>query len=343
MKDPRITVLMPVHNGEKYMQQAIDSILDQTFQDFEFIIINDRSTDRTREIITGYKDERIRLFNHEPEATLPDNLNKALSLARGDYIARMDCDDISHPKRFEKQIQFLDNNPDVGVCGTWIKRFGDIRTKNYKPACDDKIIKASLLFGCGVMNPTAMIRSSVLQSNNIRYNSQFFSPIILAEDWDFWYSASRYCKIINLPEVLLSYRVHKAGLTIQATEKKEESDRIYALINKRMLDDYGMNPSVHDLSIHRLVCSAEPIDSLSLLTECEHWLIAILEQNKSAGIYNKKALEKILSKQFIFVCKKASVLGLSSWNFYWKSPLSKISGFDFKNLIKFFVKCLLNR
>jgi len=118
MKEPKVTVLMPVYNGEKYLNEAIDSILGQTFKDFKFLIINDGSTDGTADILKSYKDSRIKVTNNEKNIGLTKSLNKGLKMAKSEYIARMDADDISLPTRLQKQVEFMDSHPKVGVCGT---------------------------------------------------------------------------------------------------------------------------------------------------------------------------------------------------------------------------------
>ena len=121
MKNPKVTVLMSVYNGEKYLQEAIDSILEQTFKDFEFLIINDGSTDKTGEILESYHDLRIKIINNEKNIGLTKSLNKGLKLARGEYIARQDADDISMPERLEKEVEFLETHQDYAVVGAFAK------------------------------------------------------------------------------------------------------------------------------------------------------------------------------------------------------------------------------
>ena len=119
----KATVLMPVYNAEKYVAEAIDSILNQTFNDFEFLIINDGSTDNSLDIIKSYDDPRITIINNETNLGLSHTLNKGIELARGEYIIRMDADDISLSIRLEKQIEFMDSNQHIGICGSWIQTF----------------------------------------------------------------------------------------------------------------------------------------------------------------------------------------------------------------------------
>ena len=124
MTSATVTVLMPVYNGEMYLREAIDSILHQTFTDFEFLIINDGSTDNSETIILSYDDSRIRYEKNDSNLKLIATLNKGIELAKGKYIVRMDADDISIPDRIEKQVAFLEKNPDVGICGSWFTAFG---------------------------------------------------------------------------------------------------------------------------------------------------------------------------------------------------------------------------
>jgi glycosyltransferase involved in cell wall biosynthesis len=146
---PRISVVMSVYNGEKYLRQAIESILQQTYTDFEFIIIDDGSTDSSREIIQSYDDKRIRLVINEQNIGLTKSLNKGIRLAKGEFIARMDADDISLPQRFEKQVAYLDSHPEVGVLGTYaniIDHRGKIINNIIFPTEHETILWTMLLF-----------------------------------------------------------------------------------------------------------------------------------------------------------------------------------------------------
>src|SRR3990167_9325600 len=122
--NPLVTVLMPVYNGKKYLKEAIESVLNQTFRDFEFLIIDDGSTDKSAEIIKSFNDARIRLERNVTNLGLIKTLNNGLTLSRGKYIARMDCDDISLPKRLSVQVNFMEKHPEIGICGSWVKVMG---------------------------------------------------------------------------------------------------------------------------------------------------------------------------------------------------------------------------
>ena len=142
---PRISIVMSVYNGEKYLREAVNSILNQTFKDFEFIIINDGSTDGTREILESYNDPRIILI-HKGNMGLTQSLNKGIALAKGKYIARQDADDISLPERLEKQIEFLERNEKVALLGTAIEIIDEIGNylQTIKPPTDDSSIRKGI-------------------------------------------------------------------------------------------------------------------------------------------------------------------------------------------------------
>ncbi|MHB8170330.1 MAG: glycosyltransferase family 2 protein [Thermincolia bacterium] len=207
-KNPKVTVLMPVYNGEKYLGQAIESILAQTFTDLELLIINDGSTDGSKEIIESYEDSRIRLVNNEGNLKLIATLNKGFELAQGEYIARMDCDDISLPDRLAKQVAFMEAHPQVGVCGTWAHKIdssGKIVGKLKRPAGNK--LEKFLWCPSPIIHPTAIIRNTVFKT--LRYDQAYRD----AEDYELWLRVSKVTKLYNLKEYLLLYRVHPASVT----------------------------------------------------------------------------------------------------------------------------------
>lgn len=208
MNNPRVTVLMPVYNGEKYLRKAMESILRQTYTDFEFLIINDGSTDRSVEIIESYQDSRIRLIHNEKNIKLIATLNKGIELALGEYIARMDCDDISLPDRLAKQVAFMDTHPEIGVCGTWAKVIDENGNVNRSiKALTGKSIKRLCWRPSPFIHPTIMARTSLLKEN--RYSEGYPH----AEDYELWLRLSQKTTFYNLDKFLLLYRVHDSGIT----------------------------------------------------------------------------------------------------------------------------------
>ena len=202
----KVSVIMPAYNAQDYIAEAINSILSQTFSDFSFIIINDGSTDKTAEIVQSYDDNRILFIENPQNIGLVNSLNLGLSYAEGEYVARMDSDDISLPQRLEKQVAFMDSNPDVGVLGTWMLVFGNRNSVTETPAVVGVI---DMVYGPPVCHPTVMLRKSVLEEHALRYDC----ACEYCEDYDLWFRAIHFTKIANLQEVLLHYRWHDANIS----------------------------------------------------------------------------------------------------------------------------------
>lgn len=205
-----ISVVLPVYNAQNTISEAIDSILNQTFTDFELIIINDGSTDESEKIILEFNDQRIKYYANDGNKGLIYTLNRGIELSMGKYIARMDADDIALPKRFEKQVRVMEENPDIIVCGTQIKYFGISKRKSkfYAPETS-KDNKEWLLENTCFAHPTVMMRRSVLIENNISYNCDYKH----CEDYKLWIDLSNYGDFYNLQEVLLLYRLSYTQIT----------------------------------------------------------------------------------------------------------------------------------
>ncbi|MCL4136090.1 UNVERIFIED_CONTAM: hypothetical protein GTU68_024156 [Idotea baltica] len=199
---------MPVYNAEKYISEAIESILNQTYKDFEFIIINDGSTDKSLDIIKKYKniDDRIVLVDRKNKG-LVCSLNEGIELAAGKYIARMDADDICLSSRLEKQILFLEKNENIIACGSWVSIFTDksyIKIVKFPP--NDEACLARLLFGVPIAHPSAMIKKSLLSRLKNDDSYIYDEKMKHIEDYDLWVRLSRYGKYSNIQEPLLKYR-----------------------------------------------------------------------------------------------------------------------------------------
>ena len=306
---PKISVLMPAYNAEKYIKEAIDSILNQTFTDFEFIIIDDCSTDSTAEIIKSYSDERIKYYKNEQNLGVARTLNRGLDLATGEYIARMDSDDISLPKRFEEQIKFMDKHKDIAVLGTGIEIFGSLRGKRIFSRTS-KELKVDLLFGCCLAHPSVMLRAKYFGKNKLHYNPEFSKM----EDFDLWERISKDYKMATIPDVLVKYRSHPN----QVSNKISESNILQTCkIIKRQWERFGLNNCqiniICDYVLKKFDLSAEFIQSLNNVFS------ETIIQNKASKIYNynllkttfknilTKLINKLPSKQIDSVAKLCNI------------------------------------
>jgi glycosyltransferase involved in cell wall biosynthesis len=216
--NPKITVILPVYNCELYIQTAVESILNQTYTDFEFLIIDDASTDATVTILKNILDSRIQLIQKPKNSGYTNSLNYGLQMAKGEYIARMDADDISYPERFAQQIAYLEAHPEVVVCGTTYKIVG-----NDKRIClpiDNETIKIGLLWGNCISHPSVMIRKNVIDEYSICYDITK-EP---AEDYHMWIQLLAFGKLHNLPAVLLEYRVYSNQVSRKRAEEQKKSD-----------------------------------------------------------------------------------------------------------------------
>ncbi len=214
---PIISVALPVYNGERYLAQAIDSILAQTHVDFELIIIDDGSTDASLDILRNYekRDARIRLIYRENKG-LVVTLNEIIDLARGIWIARMDQDDIALPQRFEKQLQWLEQTG-ADICGSWMQFFGTSDQRILKHPCSDAAIKITLLFGSPLAHPTVFMKTELIKK--LRYDAVWEK----AEDYDLWERADHVgWKMTNIPEILLLYRQHDTQMSTATSIKQQE-------------------------------------------------------------------------------------------------------------------------
>lgn len=206
----QVTVLMPVYNAEQYLREAIESILGQTHRDFEFLIIDDGSTDQSGAIINSYYDPRIRAVPNGNNFGLIYTLNRGLDLAQGELIARMDADDISQPERLARQVAFLNNHVNVGVCGSWIEWFMGRELIDQFPV-NDREIKQNLPYRCPFAHPAVMLRAAVLRRYRLRYDPCYPH----AEDYELWTRLASLTDFANLPEVLLKYRIHPGQICRQ--------------------------------------------------------------------------------------------------------------------------------
>lgn len=280
---PKVSVIMPAYNAEKYIKEAIDSILSQTFQDFEFIILNDCSQDDTENIILSYQDDRIVYLRNEKNMGVAATLNRGLVVAKGEYIARMDSDDISLPDRLAKQAAYLDSHPDVAILGTALERFGeDIPAQLRSFSSDPQQMKIALFFSCGLAHPTIMMRAAVIQSlggYDLAYEG--------LEDYELWCRVTRQHQVTALPEVLFRYRVHAGQVTRNPSEKY--LSRMRSLKN-RQLAELGIEPEEELAECYFRFCIGKRPENLQEVTAFCKLLEMVLEANQQTKVYDGKKL-----------------------------------------------------
>lgn len=293
---PKVTVLMAVYNGEKHLREAIESILGQTFRDFEFLIIDDGSTDSSREIIASCADPRIRLVRNEANLGLTKSLNRGLKLAAGEYVARMDADDVSLPERLERQVKHLDEHPEVGVCGAQTQAFGDgIRGWISHYYLDHDIIKAALLIGSAISHPTAVLRKAFLDKFGLGYDE----AAVCTQDYDLWVRCADRFKMANLPDVLLRYRRHAGQVTIQ--HERLQNDIARAVTGK-LLARAGISASATELEFHEWFCKFTPKTDRAYIWSIAQWLSKIFDTSLQTGYFSPRSLQIVFFNRWLFIC-----------------------------------------
>lgn len=215
---PRVSIVMPVFNASKYLRAAIESMLAQKFDDFEFLLLDDASTDDSFDIARSYasSDSRVQCLRNEENRGVSQTLNRGWDMARGDLIARMDADDISEPERLEKQVRFLDEHHEVVACGAWAM---DIDTHGHHIA--PRIVPHGQRLKYFYWRPSPLIHPAAMFRNwpDVRYDG----ALPAAQDFDLWLRLGARARLDNLPEYLLRYRVHEASISATRSDLQLES------------------------------------------------------------------------------------------------------------------------
>lgn len=292
---PIVSVLLPVHNASPFLKEAIDSVLNQTFQDFELVVIDDASTDGSAAILDDLHDPRIVRISFEENLGIVNALNSALKRVRGRYIARMDADDIAHPTRFEKQVKYLDRHPDTVVVGAWIQCFGYVRRPyvHRYPICHDEI-KCCLLFESPFAHPAVMIRRAAMDNLDQPYSPDFS----YVEDWELWTRLIRTGDSANIPTPLLRYRIHAKSSSQRFTQIQGESKR---KLLKKIYDELAF-PFREEFVL------GVPADT-KRLKACFCYFEEILHNAESNGCINPFVLADILQGQLISRARQMASFG----------------------------------
>lgn len=231
---------MPVYNGEKYLKEAIDSILNQTYTNFEFIIINDGSTDCSEEIILSYTDTRINYISNSANIKLIKTLNVGLNAATGKYICRMDADDISVQNRIEVQVDFMENHPEYVLAGTYVNTINELGQlqKTIEYYTQDEDLRFAMIHYCPFIHPSVILRSDRIKKNNYHYLEEY----IHAEDYHLWTILANEGKVANIPLYLLNYRVHPEQISsVHEQFQRQQMKHIQEAYLKWLFPSYSLD------------------------------------------------------------------------------------------------------
>lgn len=322
---PKVSVLMSVFNGAPYLREAIASILNQTLGDYEFLIINDASTDGTQDILKQYNDPRIKIVLNTENLGVARSLNIGLQMASGEYIARMDADDISVPHRFATQVQFMDANPEVGICGAFMSKSGSQKLFVY-PVSEDQI-RVALLFRTPFGHPTIMLRKNAMCG--MLYNEEI-GP---SQDYELWTRLLRKTKPANIPEVLVLYREHSRQISKSKVGCQQEN-AISISLGQMCAHDPGCNYGELKIFLEAIYRKGQVTsDSLAKVVQCCERLCG---HNSETGKYSENVFNAEVARHLWNICLFNTCLGLICVKSFYLSSMSEYyspSVFDIARLV----------
>src|SRR5574337_643394 len=336
---PRVTVLIPVYNRERYVATAIESILAQSFIDFELLLIDDGSTDGSVEILRSYTtDSRVRLVCNEQNLGIPRTRNRGIDLARGEHIAMLDSDDWAYPRLLEKQVAFLDRHKDFEVVGAWATEMDENgrslgRVKRRFVSSGE--LQSRLLFRCSLCNSSIMARKAILQDYG--YREQY----AVCEDFDLFVRVAKNSKLGNLPETLVRRRTHAGNL---GREKAEVMKAKNQEIASAQLIELGVTFTATDLERHFVLSHMTRLQftpDREYLEWADAWLQKLQKVNHRVLRYPAQAFARLVGQLWVTACWRATgSMGGAAWKHFWRSPLSRGAWASLKqNLVFFFFRC----
>ena len=330
---PLCSVVMSVYNGEEYLSIAIESILRQTYKNFEFIIINDGSTDQSLNIIKSYDDNRIITIQNENNIFLAASLNKGIRSAKGKYIIRMDADDVSISTRFEEQITFMENNPSIGLSGTNAEIIGsNSGCINYEQSSN--LIKFNFLHECHLLHPTLIIRKELIERHDLYYNESLRKN----QDYELFTRAIQHTEIGNLPNYLLQYRETTENVKRSEFNQQENINSI----KKNLFKKVGYNISEHELDLYGSIIKQKYTGSKHYIINACKLLHNLSKANSNTSFYEVNSFQMYNSQLIENVCrntKKAGMTPLVSFvNYARPNNLIRKSYILLTLVVKFLVK-----
>lgn len=303
---PLVSVIMPSYNGERFIREAIESVLVQTYENWELIIIEDASTDHSIEVIKTYKDKRIRLFCNEQNKGIAESTNRGIQESRGKYIALLDDDDVAEKDRFTLQVDYLETHPEIEILGgrtTFIDTSGKVIDYSGIPRNNPKYIKAVLLFGCmDFLNSTAMIRRGFIEKFHLYYENGYYGM----QDYKFYMESSKLGNISTIPQFLLKHRLHNGNETDRNFRLfQKERERVYAKIQCDSLKKSGFCLKKDDMAFINKVLAEKDgkCDSIWELRRLYWIFYELLRQGRELEISYLNELEHVcrvkMAEQFI--------------------------------------------
>ena len=323
---PLVSVIIPLYNAEQYIHEAVQSIVNQTYQNIEIIIIDDGSVDKSKDIVQSISSSKITYIQNEHNIGVSRTRNRGFELAKGKYIALMDADDISISTRLEKQVKFLENHNDYGVVSSHYESFREhlfgVKRRIRKLSTNAEDIHVNLLFSNMICCPSSMIRKEVLIENNIKFDTS----LQMAEDYDLWRRLSFVTKITNLDEVLLKYRKHKNN----SIKNRVILDRDFTRVIIKSFAHLNIN-------IHNLFDEEYKLINIQSFLTLNEKLERIIENNVETQVYHQEHLKSASAKLLHCMFKKhIHVLGHDLYEVFNKLPLFELVSLSKREKLQLF-------
>lgn len=301
MEKNLVSVIMPTKDtDEKMLKEAIESILNQTYKNIEFIIICDGS-EKNYNYVKKIKDTRIIILKNEESIGFTKSLNKGLEIAKGEYIARMDSDDISLPNRLQMQVDFMEKHKDIDISSTLVRKFGNSNDYIINLLPNEEGCKAQLFLYSSLTHLSVMFRKSFLEKHNLKYDG----TCLLAQDYEFWSRCKTVAKIKFIPKLGALYRIHNTQMT---STKKIEQTKTIKKIYERNLKELNLEVNNKYMDYMFFLSGRENIEVTK--QELIGFINIVINQNNKLQIYDSKYLKRVLYYNYVlrmFTMKKKIV------------------------------------
>jgi glycosyltransferase involved in cell wall biosynthesis len=298
MEQPIASVIMAAFNSELYIKEAIDSILNQTLQDFELIVTDDCSTDSTAAILASYQDDRIRILHNEKNQGAPYSRNYAIRSAKGKYLAILDADDISMPNRLREQVDYLEENQDISGTGSYVWEINSSgqKTRTVQHPIKAEQVKCSMFFRCSIVHSAAMIRRDFFINNQLFYDETF--PC--SQDYEMWSRAIFAGRISNLPQFLTLYRCSETQMSVTRKEIQfKQAERVYYSLLQRL----GIEVTEKEMGLHSLFITQKSLGSKKDISEIVHWAEFLFKKNKEAKVFVENDFTNEILLRYLRFCR----------------------------------------
>lgn len=302
MKADLVSVLLPVRNGAAHLEAALRSVLAQSHRALEVVVLDDASTDGSGDIAAAVKDSRVRVVRFDVPQGLGRVLNRGWELTEGEFIARMDADDVCEPDRLAVQVDVLRRRPALAGCGSWIRVIGAGRPFLARYPVGEHTLRAYALFDNPLAHPSVCLRRVAFEQAGLRYDEAARA----AQDYELWVRALEVLPLDNVPRALLRYRQHAAAVTAQ---RAAESGARIAEIQRALLARLGIGADAGELAFHRFVGHGVAMTTEDECARAERWLERIVCANRDARVYDDEGLRRAVGFIWLRIALNSARVG----------------------------------